>query len=155
MFPGSPRYLVPFHPKRLPHSFTDVLIIGGGLAGLRAAIAVPPHLTSLVITKDAIEQSNSNFAQGGIAGVIDPEDRFEEHVTDTLVAGGTATSKSSKWSFAKLRAVFTSSVNGGPASTNPMANSYLAGKEDTAAIESCMHSGMLRARKSCGPSLTG
>ena len=84
-----PRYLVPFQPKRLPHCFTDVLIIGGGLAGLRAAIAVPPHLSCLVVTKDAIEQSNSNFAQGGIAGVLDPEDRFEEHVSDTLVAGGT------------------------------------------------------------------
>lgn len=93
MLPGTPRYLVPFQPKHLPHYFTDVLIIGGGLAGLRAAIAVPPQLTSLVITKDAIEQSNSNFAQGGIAGVIDPEDRFEEHVTDTLVAGGTLCDK--------------------------------------------------------------
>ena len=33
----TPRYLVPFHPKRVPHFFTDVLIIGGGLAGVRAA----------------------------------------------------------------------------------------------------------------------
>ena len=35
--PDLPRYLVPFHPKRVPHFFTDVLVIGGGLAGLRAA----------------------------------------------------------------------------------------------------------------------
>src|SRR3990170_3327077 len=41
----------------------------------------------LVITKDTMEQSNSAYAQGGIAGVIDPEDRFEDHVTDTMVAG--------------------------------------------------------------------
>jgi L-aspartate oxidase len=59
------------------------------LAGLRAAIAVPLHLSCLVVTKDAIEQSSSSFAQGGIAGVLDPDDRFEEHVSDTLVAGGT------------------------------------------------------------------
>ena len=41
------------------------------------------------MTKDAIQQSNSNYAQGGIAGVLDPEDKFEEHIADTLVAGGT------------------------------------------------------------------
>src|SRR3712207_6171735 len=83
-----PRYLVPFHPKRVPHSFTDVLIIGGGLAGLRAANAVDPNLSVLVITKESLRQSNSQYAQGGIAGVIDPEDRFEDHITDTLIAGG-------------------------------------------------------------------
>lgn len=86
--PTGPRYLVPFHPKHQPHFFTDVLIIGGGIAGLRAAMAVDPSLDVLVITKDAIQQSNSNFAQGGIAGVIDPEDCFDNHVEDTLIAGG-------------------------------------------------------------------
>ena len=75
-----PRYLVPFHPKRIPHHFVDVLIIGGGIAGLRAAMEIDPRLSLLVITKDTMEQSNSAYAQGGIAGVIDPEDRFEDHV---------------------------------------------------------------------------
>src|SRR5687767_4292351 len=89
MSPLTPRYLVPFHPRELPHFFADVLIIGGGLAGLRAANAVDPRLSVLVVTKDAIDQSNSSYAQGGIAGVMDPEDRFEDHVKDTLVAGGT------------------------------------------------------------------
>lgn len=84
----DPRYLAPFHPKRMPHHFTDVLIIGGGLAGLRAALAVDPRLRVLVVTKDSLLQSNSNYAQGGIAGVLDPEDRFENHVADTLKAGG-------------------------------------------------------------------
>lgn len=82
-----PRYLVPFHPKKVPHHFTDILIIGGGLAGLRAAIAVDPSLHVLVITKDKLLQSNSNYAQGGIAGVLDPEDRFENHINDTIEAG--------------------------------------------------------------------
>ncbi len=82
------RYLVPFHPKRVPHCFADVLIIGGGLAGLRAALAIDPKLSVLVITKQALVQSNSNYAQGGIAGVMDPEDRFENHIADTLTAGG-------------------------------------------------------------------
>lgn len=83
-----PRYLVPFHPKRVPHTFTDVLIVGGGLAGLRAAIAIDPKLSTLVVTKDNIQQSNSQYAQGGIASVMDPEDRFEDHIADTLKAGG-------------------------------------------------------------------
>lgn len=83
-----PRYLAPFHPKQVPHFFTDVLIIGGGLAGLRAALAVDPKLSALVVTKDEAHQSNSNFAQGGIAVVWDPSDNFESHVADTLEAGG-------------------------------------------------------------------
>jgi L-aspartate oxidase len=84
----TPRYLVPFHPKRVPHFFADVLIIGGGLAGFRAALAVPPSLSVLVITKDALGKSNSSYAQGGIAGVLGAEDRIEDHVTDTILAGG-------------------------------------------------------------------
>jgi L-aspartate oxidase len=82
------RYLVPFHPKQIPHFFTDVLIIGAGLAGLRSAIAVDSKQSVLVLTKDRIDESSSNYAQGGIAGVLDPEDCFDEHVADTLVAGG-------------------------------------------------------------------
>src|SRR3569623_3063986 len=85
---APPRYLVPVHRKRVPHHFCDVLIIGGGVAGLRAAMAVDPRLSVLVITKASVIQSNSNYAQGGIAGVMDPEDRFENHVADTLTAGG-------------------------------------------------------------------
>ena len=84
----APRYLIPFDPKRIPHYFTDVLVIGGGLAGLRAAMEVDNSLSVLVITKDGLEQSNSHFAQGGIAGVMDPEDRFEDHIADTVTAGG-------------------------------------------------------------------
>ena len=83
-----PRYLVPFNPKRTGHYFADVLVIGGGLAGLRAALAAFPEQSVLVITKDEIQQSNSNLAQGGIAGVLDPEDCFEDHIADTLAAGG-------------------------------------------------------------------
>ena len=88
MLDRIPRYLVPFHPKRVPHRFADVLIIGGGLAGLRAALAVPADQSVLVITKSSLRQSNSNYAQGGIASVLDPEDRFEDHIADTITAGG-------------------------------------------------------------------
>src|SRR5207245_11164582 len=81
------RYLVSFGPKQTPHRFTDVLVIGAGIAGLRAALEVPACLDVLVVTKDSIQQSNSSYAQGGIAGVLSPEDRFENHIEDTLPAG--------------------------------------------------------------------
>ncbi len=82
-----PRYLVSFGPKQSTHLFTDVLVIGGGIAGLRAALEVPPSLQVTVVTKDAVQQSNSSYAQGGIAAVWAPEDKFENHVEDTLIAG--------------------------------------------------------------------
>lgn len=82
-----PRYIAPFEPKSVPHQFVDVLIVGGGLAGLRAAIEIDPSLRVLVVTKDVLWQSSSAYAQGGIAGVINPQDRFENHVGDTLTAG--------------------------------------------------------------------
>jgi len=81
------RYLVGFDPRELPHHFTDVLIVGGGIAGLRAALGVPDEFRSLVVTKDEVRESNSHYAQGGIAGVLDPEDRFDNHIADTLAAG--------------------------------------------------------------------
>jgi L-aspartate oxidase len=84
----GPRYLAAFGPKRVPHCFTDVLILGGGLAGLRAALAVDPRLSVTVVTKDDLQSSSSQWAQGGIASVVDPEDRFDNHVADTLTAGG-------------------------------------------------------------------
>ncbi len=82
-----PRYLTSFGPRQTPHFFTDVLIIGGGIAGLRAALAIPASMNVLVVTKDSIKESNSAYAQGGIAGVMSPEDRFENHIEDTLKAG--------------------------------------------------------------------
>lgn len=85
--PTLQRYLVPFDPKRVPHLFTDVLIVGGGIAGIRAALAVDPALRTVVITKDSLQQSNSAYAQGGIAGVLNPLDDFSNHVADTIAAG--------------------------------------------------------------------
>jgi L-aspartate oxidase len=85
--PFPKRYLIQFNPKRTPHFFTDALIIGAGIAGLRAALEVPEILDVLVVTKDSVQQSNSSYAQGGIAGVLSAEDRFENHIEDTLTAG--------------------------------------------------------------------
>ena len=88
MSAGTRRYLAPFHPKQVPHFFTDVLIIGAGVAGLRAACSVAPELSVLLVTKDEFGQSNSHYAQGGIAGVLDADDCVQSHVDDTLAAGG-------------------------------------------------------------------
>ena len=85
--PTLRRYLVPFDPKRVPHLFADVLVIGGGIAGTRAALEIDPSLRTIVVTKDQISHSNSAWAQGGIAGVLDPLDDFSSHVADTVAAG--------------------------------------------------------------------
>lgn len=63
---------------------------------MRAALEVPADLNVLVVTKDRITESNSSYAQGGIAGVLSPEDRFENHVDDTLVAA-TASAIAKSW----------------------------------------------------------
>src|SRR5687768_9810938 len=82
------RYLIPFKAARLPQQFTDVLVVGGGVAGLRAAIAAAQEGAEVVLlTKDQIEQSNTWYAQGGIAAVLQPLDSYESHVDDTEKGG--------------------------------------------------------------------
>ncbi len=66
---------------------TDVLIIGSGIAGLFAAIKISEYADVVVVTKKDKAESNTNYAQGGIASVIDHSDSFEKHINDTLVAG--------------------------------------------------------------------
>lgn len=66
---------------------TDVLIIGSGIAGLFSAIKISDYAKVTVVTKKNIAESNTNYAQGGIASVIDPDDAFEKHIEDTLGTG--------------------------------------------------------------------
>jgi L-aspartate oxidase len=82
------RYLIPFKAARLPQQFTDVLVIGGGVAGLRAAIAAAEEGADvLILAKETLEQSNTWYAQGGIAAVLQPTDSVESHMRDTLACG--------------------------------------------------------------------
>ena len=87
-FPVFHRYLAAFQSKQVLHFFTDVLIIGSGAAGLRTALGLDQNLSVLVVTKDRLPVSNSECAQGGVAAVLGADDRFEDHVNDTLIAGG-------------------------------------------------------------------
>lgn len=66
---------------------TDVLIIGSGIAGLFAALKISEFADVIVVTKKEKAESNTNYAQGGIASVIDSADSFEQHIQDTLIAG--------------------------------------------------------------------
>ncbi len=83
------RYLIPFRSGLLPQIFTDTLVIGGGVAGLRAAIAASTHGEVIVLAKGDLKNTNTAWAQGGIAGVLDGEgdDSIESHTQDTLTAG--------------------------------------------------------------------
>lgn len=65
----------------------DYLVLGSGIAGLSFALQVAPHGKVAIITKKDRAESNTNYAQGGIAAVTSKEDSFELHVRDTLEAG--------------------------------------------------------------------
>jgi L-aspartate oxidase len=70
---------------------TDFLVIGSGIAGLTFALKMAeqyPQKKVLIVTKAATDETNTKYAQGGIAGVMDPiKDSFDKHIEDTLIAG--------------------------------------------------------------------
>src|SRR5665811_1781813 len=65
----------------------DYLVLGSGIAGLTFALKVAPRGRVAIVTKKDRAESNTNYAQGGIASVTSKEDSFESHVRDTLTAG--------------------------------------------------------------------
>ncbi len=86
------RYLVNIDSISMNQLFTDCLVIGAGIAGLRAAIeAADPQLgrgcNVIIVCKAAVQDSNTWQAQGGIASVLGKKDSFESHIADTLNTG--------------------------------------------------------------------
>lgn len=82
-----PRYLIDFSLADIPRHTTDVLIIGSGIAGLFTAIKASKQQRVVMITKKNVLDSNTRYAQGGIAAVIAETDSPLYHRQDTLIAG--------------------------------------------------------------------
>jgi L-aspartate oxidase len=66
---------------------TDILVIGSGIAGLSAALKLATNYSVILLAKSSLNEGSTNYAQGGIAGVLDPFDSIDAHITDTLDAG--------------------------------------------------------------------
>ena len=79
---------MPFRSALLPQLFADVLVVGSGVAGLRAAIAASEAGKEVVVlSKGDASTSSTAWAQGGIAGAVHPDDEPELHAKDTVDAG--------------------------------------------------------------------
>ena len=81
---GRRRYLTNFEPHRLPHLFTDTLVLGAGVAGLQAALAAAEEGDVLLVSKGPADESASSWAQGGIAAATEAGDSPALHAEDTL-----------------------------------------------------------------------
>jgi L-aspartate oxidase len=68
-------------------SSPDYIVIGSGIAGLRAAVELARSGTVTVLTKDRLDESNTEYAQGGVAVALSDDDEIELHIEDTLRAG--------------------------------------------------------------------
>lgn len=82
-----PKYLVDIDIQALPVVDTDVIVIGAGIAGLFTALRASETASVVMITKKSLLDSNTRYAQGGIAAVISEDDSPEYHLHDTLMAG--------------------------------------------------------------------
>ncbi len=81
------RYLVDIDSISTHQLFTDCLVIGSGIAGLRAAIEAAANCNVTIVCKASLADSNTWSAQGGIAAVLDETDSYEAHIADTLKTG--------------------------------------------------------------------
>jgi L-aspartate oxidase len=82
-----PRYIVDFDLHSLPRVKTDVAVIGAGIAGLYTALQASEYADVVMISKKGLDDSNTRWAQGGIAAVTAKSDSPALHRQDTLIAG--------------------------------------------------------------------
>jgi L-aspartate oxidase len=75
------------HGPQAHEAIYDVVIIGGGIAGLSVALTLPGDLSVALVTKAALGESNTRYAQGGLAAAVGLDDDPELHLRDTLAAG--------------------------------------------------------------------
>jgi len=83
----SPRFLARVDGRNAPVSKVHTLVVGSGVAGLRAAIAAAERDDVLIVAKDAFQETNTEYAQGGVAAVTSQEDSTDDHIEDTLRVG--------------------------------------------------------------------
>jgi len=81
------RYLIRMDTRSLGHLYTDCLVIGGGVAGMLAALSAAKAGKVILLVKDGLNDSNTYYAQGGIAAVVQDNDSFDSHTDDTLATG--------------------------------------------------------------------
>lgn len=87
MGPQAPIRLVDLDPLRLPGEEVPILVVGGGIAGLSAAVASAETVETLVLLKGGRGRNNTMWAQGGVAAVLGDDDSLSSHVEDTLAVG--------------------------------------------------------------------
>ena len=81
------QYLIDVDLRRIPSLSPDVLIAGSGIAAISAAIVAAESASVLLVTKSRMQESNTFYAQGGVAVALDPLDEPEAHFQDTIIAG--------------------------------------------------------------------
>jgi L-aspartate oxidase len=81
------RYLVHFSSYNIPQVFTDVLVLGSGIAGMTAVLSLPEEVSVLLVAKEDLAGGSTAEAQGGVAAALAPEDSPEQHLRDTVDAG--------------------------------------------------------------------
>ncbi|MCI0586312.1 MAG: L-aspartate oxidase [Planctomycetes bacterium] len=82
-----PRSLADVDLRRVPVLFSDVLVIGSGVAGISAAVEAAERGAVALVAKGDLSKTNTEFAQGGVAAPLGPDDSPDRHAEDTLAAG--------------------------------------------------------------------